>query len=102
MAERSEIWKLHLVYRLSHLPPGLNEDVRRKVRALAGVTSVDVVPSNDASMRLAFSTRYAQAVVAAVAAKQCLQDAVDEHNATRRWWQRKVRLVAEPAVRKVT
>ena len=62
--------------------------------------SVDVVPSHDASTRLAFSTREAHAVVAAVAAQQCLQDAVDEHNSIG-WWQRKVRLVDEPAVRKV-
>jgi len=45
--------------------------------------SVDVVPSHGASTRLAFSTHNAHAVVAAVAAQQCLQDAVDEHNATR-------------------
>jgi len=44
--------------------------------------SVDVVPSHGASTRLAFSTREAHAVVAAIAAQQCLQDAVDEHNAT--------------------
>jgi hypothetical protein len=66
---------------------------------IAGV-SVDVVPSQDASTRLAFSTREAHAMVAAVAAQQCLQDAVDEHNATG-WWQRKVRLVDKPVVRKV-
>jgi hypothetical protein len=40
-------------------------------------------------------------VVASVAVKKCLQDAVDEHNAKWWWWQRKVRLVDEPAVRKV-
>jgi hypothetical protein len=101
MAESSELWKLHLVYRLSQIPERFDEDVRGKVRALEGVTSVDVVPSHDASTRLAFSTRYAHAVVAAVAAKKCLQDAVDEHNAKGGWWQRKVRLVDDPAVRKV-
>ena len=71
------------------------------MRTIAGVTSVDVVPSHDASTRLAFSTRYANAMVAAVAAKKCLQDAVDEHNAKWWWWQRKVGFVDEPAVRKV-
>jgi len=100
MAESSAIWKLHLIYRLSQILERFDEDVRGKVRALAGVTSVDVVPSHDASTRLAFSTREAHAVVAAVAAQQCLQDAVDEHNSIG-WWQRKVRLVDEPAVRKV-
>jgi len=101
MTESSAIWKLHLIYRLSQIPERFDEDVRGKVCALEGVTSVDVAPSHDASTRLAFSTRYANAVVAAVAAKQCLQDAVDAHNATGGWWQRKVRLVDEPAVRKV-
>ena len=101
MTESSAIWKLHLIYRLSQIPERFDEDVRGKVRALEGVTSVDVAPSHDASTRLTFSTRYANAVVAAVAAKQCLQDAVDAHNATGGWWQRKVRLVDEPAVRKV-
>jgi len=62
--------------------------------------SVAVVLSHGASTRLAFSTREAHAVVAAVAAQQCLQEAVDEHNATG-WWQWKVRLVDEPAVREV-
>lgn len=101
MAESSEIWKLHLVYRLSQSQERFDEDVLGKVRAIEGVTSVDVAPSNDASTRLAFSTRHANAVVAAVAAKKCLQDAVDEHNAKGGWWQRKVRCVDEPAVRKV-
>jgi hypothetical protein len=101
MAESSAIWKLHLIYRLSQIPERFDEDVRGKVRALEGVTSVDVAPSHGASTRLAFSTRYAHAMVAAVAAKQCRQDAVDAHNATGWWWQRKVRLVDEPAVRKV-
>jgi hypothetical protein len=101
MADSSAIWKLHLIYRLSHMPERFDEDVRGKVRALAGVTSVDVAPSHDASTRLTFSTGSAQAVVAAVAAKQCLHDVVDAHNATGWWWQRKVRLVDEPAVRKV-
>jgi hypothetical protein len=100
MAESSEIWKLHLVYRLAQIQERFDEDVLGKVRAIEGVASVDVVPSHDASTRLAFSTRYSNAVVAAVAAKKCLYDAVDEHNATW-WWQRKVRFVDEPAVRKV-
>jgi hypothetical protein len=101
MAERSDIWHLHLVYRLSHSPQGFDEAVLSKVRTLEGVTSVAVVPSSDASTHLAFSTRYAHAVVAAVEAKQCLQEALDAHNATLWWWQRKVRLVDESAVRKV-
>ena len=96
MAESSAIWKLHLIYRLSQILERFDEDVRGKVRALEGVTSVDVVPSHDASTRLAFSTRFSNAVVAAVAAKKCLQNAVDEHNAKGWWWQRKVRLVDEP------
>jgi hypothetical protein len=101
MAERSDIWQLHLVYRLSHSPQGFDEAVLRRVRALEGVTSVAVVPSYDASTHLAFSTRYANAVVAAVEAQQCLQEALDAHNATLWWWQRKVGLVDESAVRKV-
>jgi hypothetical protein len=101
MAESSEIWNLHLVYRLSQIQERFDEDVLGKVRTIEDVTSVDVVPSNDASTRLAFSTRYSNAVVAAVAAKKCLQDAVDEHNAKWWWWQRKVRFVDEPTVRKV-
>ena len=101
MAESAEIWKLHLVYRLSQIQARFDEDVLGKVRTIEGVTSVDIVPSYDASTRLAFSTRYANAVVAAVAAKKCLQNALDEHNAKWWWWQRKVRLVDEPAVRKV-
>ncbi len=102
MAESSDIWKLHLVYRLSQSPQGFDEDVLEKVRAIEGVTSVAVVPSNDATTHLAFSTLYSHAVVAVVEAKRCLQEAIDEHNATWWWWQRKVRLVDEPAVRKVT
>jgi len=101
MAESSEIWKLHLVYRLSQIQDRLDEDVLGKVRAIDGVTNVDVVPSHDESTRLAFSTRYANAVVASVAAKKCLQDAIDEHAAKWWWWQRKVTCVDEPAVRKV-
>jgi hypothetical protein len=101
MAESFDIWKLYLVYRLSHIPQGFDADVLGKVRAIEGVTSVAVVPSHDATTYLAFSTRYAHAGVAAVEAKKCLQEAIDEHNATLRWWQRKVRLVDEPAVRKV-
>ena len=101
MAESSEIWKLHLVYQLSPIQERFDEDILGKLRALEGVTSVDVVPSHDAFTRLAFSTRYSNAVVTALAAKKCLQDAVDEHNAKWWWWQRKVRFVDEPAVRKV-
>jgi hypothetical protein len=101
MTENSEIWKLHLIYRLSQIQERFDEDVLGKVRAIDGVTNVDVVPSHDESTRLAFSTCYANAVVASVAAKQCLQDAVDEHNAKGGWWQRKARFVDEPAVRKV-
>ena len=101
MTEHSEAWHLHLVYQLSHMLPGFDEDVLRRVRAIEGVTSVAVVPSSDAATHLAFSTRYANALVAAVEAKKCLQEAIDEHNARLWWWQRKVRLVDEPAVRKV-
>ena len=101
MAEHSEVWNLHLVYHLSHIPPGFDEDVLRRVRAIEGVTSVAVVPSSDASTHLAFSTRFANAVVAANEAKQCLQEALAAHNATLWWWQRKVRLGDESVVRKV-
>ena len=101
MAEPSEVWNLHLIYRLSHIPPGFDDDVHRRVRAIEGVTRVAVVPSSDAATHLAFSTRYAHAVVAAVEAKQCLQEAIDAHNATLWWWQGKVRLVDESVVRKV-
>ena len=101
MAESSAIWKLHLVYRLSHIQDQLDEDVLGKMRTIEGDTSVGVVPSHDASTRLGFSTRYANAVVASVAAKKCLQDAIDAHNAKGGWWQRKVTFVDEPAVRKV-
>ena len=101
MADSAAIWTLHLVYQLSRIPQGFDEDVLGKVRAIEGVTSVAVVPSNDATTHLAFSTREAHAVVAAVAAQQCLQDAVDEHNSIG-WWQRKVRLVDASAVRQVT
>ena len=101
MAEPAEIWTLHLVYQLSRIPPGFDDDVLGKVRALEGVTSGAIVPSPGATTHLAFSTRYAQAVVAVVAAKQCLQEALDTHNATLWWWQRKVRLVDEPVIRKV-
>ena len=54
MAENAAIWKLHLIYRLSHIPEQVDADVRGKMRALEGVTSVDVAPSHDASTRLAF------------------------------------------------
>src|SRR5437763_11507323 len=101
MAEHSEVWNLHLVYQLSHIPSGFDEDVLRRMRAIEGVTNVAVVPSSDASTHLAFSIRYAHAVVAAVEAQQCLQEALAAHNVTLWWWQRKVRLVDESAVRKV-
>jgi hypothetical protein len=101
MADSSAIWNLHLIYRLSQLPARFDADVRGKVRALEGVPSVDGAPSHDASTRLAFSTRYANAIVAAIAAKKCLQNAVDEHNAKGWWWQRKVILVDEPRVQQV-
>ena len=101
MAAHSEVWNLHLIYRLSHIPPGFDDDVHRRVRAIEGVTRVVIVPSDDAATHLAFSTCYAHAVVAAVEAKQCLQEALNAHNAPLWWWQRKVRLVDESAVRKV-
>jgi len=101
MAERSDLWTLHLVYQLSHVPQGFDEDVLRSVRAIEGVTSIAVVPSSDASTHLAFSTRYSQVVAAANEAKQGLQEALDAHHATVGWWQRKVRLLDESAVRKV-
>ena len=101
MLENSAIWNLHLIYRLSHVPARFDDDVLGKVRALEGVTRVAAAPSPDASTHLAFSTPYAQVVGAAVAAKQCLREALDAHNATGRWWQQKVQLVDEPAVRKV-
>jgi hypothetical protein len=101
MAESSAIWNLHLIYRLSQLPERFDADVRGKVCALEGVTSVDVAPSHDAATHLAFSTRYSNAIIAAVAAKKCLQNAVDEHNAKGWWWQRTVRLVDEPRVQQV-
>jgi hypothetical protein len=65
------------------------------------VTSVAAVPSPAASTHLAFATPYAQVVGTAVAATQCLHEALDAHNTTGRWWQQKVQLVDEPAVRKV-
>lgn len=101
MAERSDLWTLHLVYQLSQVPQGFDEDVLRSVRAIAGVTSVAVVPSSDASTHLAFSTRYSQVVAAANEAKQGLPEALDAHHATVGWWQRNVRLLDESAVRKV-
>ena len=81
MAAHAAFWKLHLLCRRSRIPERFDADVRGKVRALEGVTSVDGAPSHDASTRLAFSTRYANAIVAAVAAKKCLQNVVDERNA---------------------
>ena len=101
MLERSAMWKLHLIYRLSHVPARLDADVLGKVRALEGVTSVAAAPSHDASTHLAFSTPSAQVVGTAVAAKQCLREAIDAHNATRGWWRQKVQLVDEPVVRQV-
>ena len=101
MPDHADPWNLHLVYRLSHIPEGFDADVLGTVRALEGVTRVDVVPSYGTSTHLAFSTCYGNALVAAVAAKQCLHKAVDAHNATGRWWQQKVRLVDEPIVRQV-
>jgi hypothetical protein len=101
MLERSAMWKLHLIYRLSHVPARFDADVLGKVRALEGVTSVAAAPSHDASTHLAFSTPYAQVVDTAVAAKQCLREAIDAHNATRGWWRQHVQLVDEPAVRQV-
>jgi hypothetical protein len=62
MAESSDLWTLHLVYQLSQVPQGFDEDVLRRVRAIEGVTRVAVVPSSDASTHLAFSTRYSQVV----------------------------------------
>ena len=100
MADSAAIWKRHVIYRLSHMPARCDEVVQGNVRALEGVTSVAVAPSHDASTHLAFSTRSANALVAAVAAKQCLHKAVDEHNA-QGGWQGNVRLVDESAVRKV-
>jgi hypothetical protein len=58
MAEHSEVWNLHLVYRLTRIPPGFDEDVLRRVRAIEGVTNVALVSSDDATTHLAFSTRY--------------------------------------------
>jgi hypothetical protein len=101
MLERAAMWNLHLIYRLSHVPERFDDDVRGKVRALAEVTSVATAPSPDASTHLAFSTPYAQVVDIAVAAKQCLREAIDAHNATRGWWRQHVQLVDEPAVRQV-
>lgn len=101
MTDSPAIWNLHLIYRLSHLPEHFAADVHDQVRALEGVTSVASAPSHDASTRLAFSTRATHVVVAAVAAKQCLHTAIAAHNAMGWWWQQKVRLVNEPAVRKV-
>jgi hypothetical protein len=101
MADSSAIWNLHLIYQLSQIPAQFDDAVRGKVRALAGVTSVDGVSSHDTTTRLAFSTRFSNVIVAAVAAKQCLHTAVDEHNAQGWWWQRKVRLEDEPRVQQV-
>jgi hypothetical protein len=101
MAESAAIWNLHLIYQLSHIPARFDDAVRGKVRALEGVTSVAGALSHDAATRLAFSTRFSHVIVAAVAAKKCLHTAVDEHNAKGWWWQRKVRLEAEPRVQQV-
>ena len=49
-----------------------------------------------------FQTRYSHVVAAADEAKHCLQEAVPARNPAKLWWwQRKVRLVDESAVRKV-
>jgi hypothetical protein len=82
MRERAAMWNLHLIYRLSHVPARFDDDVLGKVRALAGGTSVAAASSPAASMHLAFSTPYAQVVGTAVAATQCLREALDAHNAT--------------------
>jgi hypothetical protein len=100
MADHAALWNLHLIYRLSQRPERFDAAVRGKVRALAGMTSVDGAPSQDAATHLAFSTCYANVIVVAVAAKQCLHKALDEHNA-QGWWQRTVRLVDEPRVQQV-
>jgi hypothetical protein len=101
MADISAIWNLHLIYRLSQRPDRFDADVRGKVGALEGVTSVAGAPSQDTATHLAFSTPYANVIVAAVAAKQCLQQAVDDHNAQGWWWQRTVRLMDAPRVQQV-
>jgi hypothetical protein len=101
MADSAAIWNLHLIYRLSHIPERFDDAVRNKVGALEGVTNVAGAPSHDSSTRLAFSTRFANAIVAAVAAKKCLHTAIDEHNAQGWWWQQKVLLVDEPVVQQV-
>jgi hypothetical protein len=101
MADSSAIWNLHLIYQLSEIPARFDDAVRGKVRALEGVTSVDSVPSHDTTTRLAFSTRFSNVLVAAVAAKQCLHTALDEHNAKGWWWQRTVRLADAPRVQQV-
>jgi hypothetical protein len=82
MLESAALWNLLLIYRLSYVPARFDDDVLGKVRALQGVTSVAAAPSHDASTRLAFSTPYAQVVGTAVAAKQCLREVIDAHNAT--------------------
>ena len=71
MAERSDIWQLHLVYRLLHSPQGFDEDVLRRVRAIEGVTGVAVVPSSEASTHLAFSTRYGRPVRSSLRSRLC-------------------------------
>jgi hypothetical protein len=101
MADSSTIWNLHLIYQLSQIPAQFDDAVRGKVRALEGVTSVASAPSHDTTTHLAFSTRFSNVIVAAVAAKKCLHTAVDEHNAQGWWWQRKVRLEDEPRVQQV-
>jgi hypothetical protein len=101
MTDNSAIWNLHLIYQLSQLPERFDEAVRGKVRALEGVTGVDDAPSHDTATHLAFSTRSANAIVAAIAAKQCLHKALNEHNAKRWWWQRKVMLMDASRVQQV-
>jgi hypothetical protein len=65
------------------------------------VPGVNGAPSHDTATPLAFSTRSANALVAAVAAKQCLHKALDEHNAKGWWWQRKVMRMDAPRVQQV-
>jgi hypothetical protein len=101
MTDNAAIWNLHLIYRLSQLPARFDEAVRGKVRALEGVTGVNGAPSPDTATHLAFSTRAANVLGAAVAAKQCLHKTLDEHNAKEWWWQRKVRLMDAPRVQQV-
>src|SRR4030095_12181487 len=49
MLESAAMWNLHLIYRLSHVSERFDDDVRGKVRALAGVTRVGARPPPDVS-----------------------------------------------------